>query len=845
MANVATEYAQADPAATREWLAQFQGAEYGVGMGLTAVLKAAKQKDPATSLEILRSLSDAEGECIVTCGDIPKYDLPASDWLKEVQRFKSHALRSCFLGGPMVFHFGEESPEAALDYILSIPKETRTPQLGYQLVSCVLRSKRFTWTEILDWMETKLPIETRSPEHYGLLADTWSQQDNASFQLWFQELKDPVIRDEAIRGIQAIGQPQDWAAMLALAQQITDQTKRQSKVAWVLNAWKLTDPSAALAQLENADVSKERRTQLHRDITARLAQVAKVSQPAFIPQVNPNREHADQESEQPMLGQWDISPTPAKTGIVPQAESMTLMFSEQGKFERYVQKQDFIEFAAGSWKIDGNKVSVNFRPFAMQPTGNAEVEATLQLDAPDGLIFNGTRFLKRSPATPVTLDGKHPLHRIVNDILSKLNASAPQPEDANHVMRMLNTSDPHETWQLVQLSDKPAMSATQVVNRFDASRATGYRLLFTRDDRESANTMQQAVLLPSEQPFRLRTEQIELVLFAVQPMKAPVELKSHIAWLPAQSRMTTHDMCLGEGQGYTWFVRAPLHVSDRLIRGSQLVGGDDMLATLVQSAISTKNMPPGSDANVASAMLVNYGDHAVAAVEQAVRRKKPEDEMWHIIGSLAGIRTEASTTLLIQLYQSDDADIRRAAAYSLVHKPYRHEASRVYLDLLKNRMSVEASTAACIELDLKEAIPILVELFKNTKKPSSLGELHTIFEARRTLEGNPTPRSLLDASEVIYQSRATDPADEGSEVGNAMEQFTDSVDHEAVIILALQMANYRTKGSSDHVRGFGTTILKSQKSAQALNFMAKVVESLPSSERDQLLQSMRPFAPEK
>ena len=117
--------------------------------------------------------------------------------------------------------------------------------------------------------------------------------------------------------------------------------------------------------------------------------------------------------------------------------------------------------------------------------------------------------------------------------------------------------------------------------------------------------------------------------------------------------------------------------------------------------------------------------------------------------------------------------------------------------------------------------------------------------ARRTLEGNPIPQSLLDASEVIYQSRATDPADEGSVVGNAMEQFTDSVDHEAVIMLALQMVNYRTKGSSDHVRAFGTTILKSQKSAEALLFMAKVLESLPPRERDEILQSMKPFAPEK
>ncbi len=256
-------------------------------------------------------------------------------------------------------------------------------------------------------------------------------------------------------------------------------------------------------------------------------------------------------------------------------------------------------------------------------------------------------------------------------------------------------------------------------------------------------------------------------------------------------------------------------------------------------------MPPDSDANVASAMLGNYGDRAVVAVAQAVREKKAEDELWHIIGSLAWIRTDASTKLLIQLYQSDDADVRRAATYALIQQPYRREASLVYLDLLKNRMSVEASTAACIELDLKEAIPILVELFENTKKPSSLGELHTIFAARRTLEGNPIPQSLLDASEVIYQSRATDPAGQGSVVGNAMKQFTDSVEHEAVIMLALQMVNHRPKGSSDHVRALGTTILKSQKRAEALPFMAKVLELLPAREHNEILQNMQPFAVEK
>ncbi len=274
LANVATEFAQVDPAATREWLGMFRGAEYGVGMGLTAVLETAKQKDPKASLSILKSLRDEEAECILNCGDIPKYDMPAHDWLKEVKSFQSQRLQSYFLGGPMVFRFGEESPDAALDYILSLPKQTWNKQLGYQLIGSVIRSKRFSWAESLEWIETKMPHEIRSHEHYGLLASYWSQQDNASFQTWFQSLTDPDICDEVIIGFTRERQPQDWPEIIKLANKITDQTKRQAQVAWVLDCWKNTDPEVALAQLENADISKEKRAQLQRDIAARLAQVA-------------------------------------------------------------------------------------------------------------------------------------------------------------------------------------------------------------------------------------------------------------------------------------------------------------------------------------------------------------------------------------------------------------------------------------------------------------------------------------------------------------------------------------------------------------------------------------------
>jgi len=97
MWNIARDYAKVDPAATREWLAQFKNAEYGVGMGLTEVLQAAKQQDSMASLKILRGLSEAEAECLVNCGEIPDYDLSASDWLKEVEQFQSQRLRTYLL----------------------------------------------------------------------------------------------------------------------------------------------------------------------------------------------------------------------------------------------------------------------------------------------------------------------------------------------------------------------------------------------------------------------------------------------------------------------------------------------------------------------------------------------------------------------------------------------------------------------------------------------------------------------------------------------------------------------------------------------------------------------------
>jgi hypothetical protein len=425
----------------------------------------------------------------------------------------------------------------------------------------------------------------------------------------------------------------------------------------------------------------------------------------------------------------------------------------------------------------------------------------------------------------VKIDAKHPLHELSKEVLAKLNAGT--------------SAEPSAAWHVLQFYDTPAIKLVPAASGFDASKATSYRLLLARDYQEFANTMQQRVELPVARPFRLCTEHLEIVLFASQPQMAPAELASRIEWLGAKAQWPTHVMCLGEGQGYTWFVRAPLQICHSMRNEWKLTGGDDMVATLVQATIFKKGFPPDADVHTASAFLGNYGDRTVTAVEQAVRQAKPEDDLWHTIRSLAAIRSDASNKLLLQLFQSTNNDLHKAAAYALISKPYRKELASVYVDMLINREGVEEASAACVEFGLKDAIPHLKVL---VSKPSSVRELNTTFKAQRSLEGNLIPKELLDASEIIFQSRKVDPVDEGSVVGNAIKQFMEMADHEAGVVMALQMVNYTNKADVNHIRAIGSTILKAQKSAASVLFMKTVLDSLPERERDEVLQKINPLA---
>ena len=263
--EVAAELAEADLDEARKWVSRFSKAEYGKGCGLSAVLQVAHDKDPTVALTMLRKFNDAEADAIIGYADFPDFEMTASEWQAEVNQFQSMRLKVFLLDWPIVFKYAKESPQAALDYINGLPADKRNARQGRQVVWSLLQRK-VSHTEIIDWIENKLPTEARSDELYGQLATDWTRADPESFQEWFSKLQPGPRRDEVIFGFVGHDRPVDWQEAYTLAGTIINQEKRQTKVAWVLGAWQLSDPLAAEDHLEVADITERMRTHLRRTI---------------------------------------------------------------------------------------------------------------------------------------------------------------------------------------------------------------------------------------------------------------------------------------------------------------------------------------------------------------------------------------------------------------------------------------------------------------------------------------------------------------------------------------------------------------------------------------------------
>ncbi|WP_182870925.1 M56 family metallopeptidase [Rhodopirellula sp. JC639] len=400
------------------------------------------------------------------------------------------------------------------------------------------------------------------------------------------------------------------------------------------------------------------------------------------------------------------------------------------------------------------------------------------------------------------------------------------------------------TWKLHHVDKQPAVLADD---------SLGYRITLRRTWEEYSSLPQQRETPPDELgPFELKHEDWEFVLFPregqdasrrsdastpaasgsrlTQSSLAVLGLK--ILWETASSPYHTQAVCMGEGHGFLWYSLGTLFGQETIREKLKLTGGDDRIDLLIAG---TQVEDEGNiTANSCARLMERFGDEALGRIETAIEQTQEPTALRGLTGSLASIRTNAATKLLMRLHESDNKDTSAAADYALVHRPLRPAAKSAYLDMLLKHRHVDVACEGCVHFRWKEALPILVKL---TSYPESLRELSWTIPARRKLEGMPIEYKLIGAKQTIIADR-TDPND----VRDAWQTLTDSEDFEAVVLIGIELATYTTKGPQKRINDFGFRVLLTQprdELAAYLKGIGKVMSAENAKQVQRLLRQLQ------
>lgn len=402
--------------------------------------------------------------------------------------------------------------------------------------------------------------------------------------------------------------------------------------------------------------------------------------------------------------------------------------------------------------------------------------------------------------------------------------SEAQPQDKpaaiapiKEVAEKLKATSKH--WTLQEQDEQPSVAVEGY---------RGFRVVLRRTWKEfPIEQVQRAQVGKPEGPFELRHEDWEFVLIPVRPKEAPATLKEKIPWRKSTSPYHTRDLCLGQGFGYVWFTRGTLFGQEFVRDTLKLEGGDDRIQ-LAMDGLQVQDEGTNT-ANSCVYVPAKFGDRALPYVERAIEEATAGEELWRVVGCLGHIQTDRSTELLLKLFESKNNELRRAAQYGLIQKPYRKAAKRAYLDMLKRQSSLESAARACVEFEWKEAVPILREVIAG---PEHLISLQHAIPACRTLEGRPIAQELLDAKQTLHSlfQRDRDAALE-RKIAAARRLLIESGDAEGANLAALLLATMKSKGGAVEVNKAGLEILKSRPRQTTVAFLKPIIATLEGNEQ--------------
>ncbi len=363
----------------------------------------------------------------------------------------------------------------------------------------------------------------------------------------------------------------------------------------------------------------------------------------------------------------------------------------------------------------------------------------------------------------------------------------------------------------------------------------GYRVVLRHTWQEPLIVMQR-IQRPSGQDdpdFVTKHTDWHFVLVPVSETKLSPEAKREILWHVPDEKEFRLPVALGEGHGFVWFSYASIPMQDVLRVRLMLTGGDDRLQLLLRGltvdddGISTRlSVVP---------MFVQFGPAGFTALDKAIRTS---DDPTYAIRSLIYFRDAQATARLIELYESPKADVHRAAAYALIHQPFRPAAKAAYLDMLDEQLQVTRALQACLEFGWKDALPLIERVIE---KPSSLRDYRDAYKTYRQLSGNPIDAKILAAADVIdpYNriARAALPTEEA--LAAARRTIIETADVKGAAFIGFSLATYTTKGNSGRINQEGIAILHALPRPVVEPMLNQLLQGLEESDRPKVLKILK------
>ena len=321
----------------------------------------------------------------------------------------------------------------------------------------------------------------------------------------------------------------------------------------------------------------------------------------------------------------------------------------------------------------------------------------------------------------------------------------------------------------------------------------------------------------------------ELVLVPVAA-DLPERLAKKTPWQKLPQTWHVQPVDMGEGMGFRWFARTTLYWQEWLREKLKLKGGDGRLALLAEGLfIEDKG---SNTANSVMRPLKQAGEKAVPYIEAAIKRHAGDDP-WKAIHALGYIQGDRATAVLKSLYASNKERVSQAAAYALIHEPYRKAAREEYFDLLRRQKYVDRAAAACVEFEWREAIPLLQAV---CDEPALWGNYRDALKARRTLEGRPIAPAIEDAhAAIVNTAHLPLPTDEQT-IAQAKKVLLGSSDTEAVRIAAIGLAIFDTKADKQQVQRVqqaGREILKRLPADDTKKLLRTLVDGMKAHGQDE------------